>query len=356
MAIQAPIHPDVALNLALAVIASSEAPLLLLDGGLAVIAASTSFCRSFAVNILDVEGKVIFDLGNGEWNTARLKSLLSATTSGQAQIDAYEIDLKCKGADTRRLVLRAQKLEYGSPDQVRILLTISDVTDARASERLKDQLVQEKTVLLQEVQHRVANSLQIIASVLLQSARKVNSDESRGHLHDAHNRIMSIAAVQKQLADTSGGSVELRPYFTQLCQSIGASMIGDHKQISLEVESDERKVSANESVSLGLVVTELVINALKHAFPIGRKGVVRVGYQTRGLDWTLSVADDGVGMPDGPLAKAGLGTSIVEALAHQLQAEVTLTRLTPGTAIALAHSQISAMNSIGAQRSVSTAL
>ncbi|WP_281409849.1 histidine kinase dimerization/phosphoacceptor domain -containing protein [Methylobacterium sp. BTF04] len=90
------------------------------------------------------------------------------------------MDLDRPGRGVRRLVLKAQKLEYRDPENVRLLITVADVTDARAAEKLKDDLVREKAVLLQEVQHRVANSLQIIASVLMQSARTVNSDESSG--------------------------------------------------------------------------------------------------------------------------------------------------------------------------------
>ena len=75
-----------------------------------------------------------------------------------------------------------------------------DVTDARIAEKLKDDLLKEKAVLLQELQHRVANSLQIIASVLMQSARRVQSDEARTHLQQAHQRVMSVASLQHHLA------------------------------------------------------------------------------------------------------------------------------------------------------------
>src|SRR3546814_3604496 len=118
-------------------------------------------------------------------------------------------------------------------------------------------------ILLQELQHRVANSLQIIASVLMQSARRVQSEEARGHLHDAHNRVMSIATLQQQLAASRLGDVELRGYFTQLCESLGALMIHDHDQLSIAVTADSSSVNADISVILGLIVTELVINALR---------------------------------------------------------------------------------------------
>jgi two-component sensor histidine kinase len=147
---------------------------------------------------------------------------------------------------------------------------------------------------------------------------------------------MSVAALQHQLAMSSVGDVELRGYFTELCQSIGASMIPDREMLTLTVEADEGSATADVSVSLGLVVTELVINALKHAFPDGRSGRIVVGYNSRGPEWTLSVSDNGVGMATGTApAKAGLGTSIVQALAKQLRAEISIANTDPGTSISL---------------------
>ena len=115
----------------------------------------------------------------------RLRSLLSATLSGLAKIDRYEMDLSRDQKEPLCLVLKAQKLAYGNSRQPRLLLTISDVTQARIAEKLKDDLLLEKdtllrdrAILLQEIQHRVANSLQIIASVLMLSARKVQSEET----------------------------------------------------------------------------------------------------------------------------------------------------------------------------------
>ena len=96
--------------------------------------------------------------------------------------------------------------------------------------------------------------------------------------------------------------------------------------------------TADVSVSLGLIVTELVINALKHAFPPGRGGSIVVGYQSNLPDWALTVSDNGVGMPQGSVpAKAGLGTSIVEALAKQVGATVEVSDTDPGTKVSIVH-------------------
>ncbi len=331
-------------SLALAMISYSDAPLLLLDGDLGVIAASKSFCLAFHIEPASVVGQTIFELGDGRWNLPRLRSLLTATASGQAAIDAYEMDLRGEGRSTRRLVIKAQKLDYADAAATRVLVTVSDVTDARLAEKVKDDLLRQKAILLQEVQHRVANSLQIIASVLLQSARTVQSEETRSHLNDAHNRVMSIATVQKQLASSARGEVELKPYFEQLCQSLGASMIRDHHRQTIAVGGDKSQVEADVSISLGLIVTELVINALKHAFPDGRPGKITVDYHSEGPNWTLAVGDNGVGMPVSPANNpGGLGTSIVEALSRQLEARVRVSDAHPGTMVSVIHSQIAAV-------------
>ena len=335
---EAPNPSSLDLDLAMAVVASSHAPVLLLDENRVVVGASQAFCDAFGIGSSTIAGREFASLGDGEWAIPQLHSLLKATASGFAEVKNYEFDLKREGRVPRSLIVNAHKLNYGEGRDVRLLLAISDVTDARLAEKMNDDLIRDKGVLLRELQHRVANSLQIIASVLLQSAKKVQSEEARGHLRDAHHRVMSVAVIQKQLAVASVDRVSLRPYLTQLCESIGASMIHDHDKVRLDVTSDESRVNADVSVSLGLVVTELVINALKHAFPEGRQGKIMVDYGSEGDAWTLAVSDDGVGMPALPgVAKPGLGTNIVQALAKQLDARITVLDGTPGTAILLEH-------------------
>lgn len=323
-------------GLALAVIASSNAPVLLLDDGLTIIAASDTFCDTFAIDPARTAGRRLSELGGGEWGVPQLGSLLKATAAGAAEIASYEMDLARPGQLTRCLVINARKLDYFDADNVRLVVSAADVTNARINDKLKDDLLHEKAILLQELEHRVANSLQIIASVLMQGARKVRSEKARGQLRDARNRVMSIATMQRQLAVSRLGDVVLRDYFTDLCDSIGASMISDHDQLTLAVKVDGSVIPADESVSLGLIVTELVINALKHAFPRHRKGEIKVDYRSEGRAWTLSVRDTGVGMPAGPAgAKPGLGTGIVEALSRQLGAAVRHEPAGPGTLVSI---------------------
>lgn len=328
-------------TLSFALVASASTPLLLLDGALAVVAASLTFCRAFGIDPAEVKGRSVFALGRGEWDLPRLRSLLTATMSGGAEIEAYEMDLLRAGEVPRHLVFNAHRLDYDDRDGARLLLAVEDRTQARAHEKQMDDLAREKVVLFKELQHRVANSLQIIAAVLMQSARTTKSDETRGHLHDAHHRLMSVAAIQRQLAASPLGEVALKPYLTQLCASIAASMIHDHALLQLEVIADGSSVSSDTSISLGLIVTELVINALKHAYPQHRRGKITVGYRSVADGWTLCVTDDGVGMSQGTGSAApGLGTAIVQALAKQLHGSVLVADTAPGTRVTISRSTL----------------
>lgn len=323
----------------MALVFSSATPLLLIDADLAVIAASGSFCSAFGLDPDQVVGKPMSALGGGEWAAPQLRSLLRATAAGHAAITAYEFDLVRPGRPTRCLIVNAHMLDYTESQGVLIVLAVTDVTDARRIEKQKDDVVREKQVLMLELQHRVANSLQIIASVLLQSARKVQSDEARSHLKDAHHRVMSIATLQRQLASAKSGDVVLKTYFADLCDSIGASMIYDHNLLTLTPIVDDTVTSSEVSVSLGLIVTELVINSLKHAFPDrAAPGTITVEYWSRPTGWRLSVEDNGVGMPgDEATSQPGLGTGIVEALSRQLDATVSISDTAPGTRVAIIH-------------------
>jgi two-component sensor histidine kinase len=337
-----PLPNETVTSLAMALVESSKAPLLLLDDEVMVIGASGSFCNTFNLDPATITNRRLADLGDGEWDVPQLNSLLRATIAGAAEIDAYEMDLIREGKATCRLILSAHKLEYFDTEKVRVVLAATDVTATRLAEKQKDDLVREKHVLLQELQHRVANSLQIIASVLMQSAKRVQSEETRVHLHDAHSRVMSIAMLQKQLAITQLESVELKSYLADLCRSISASMIDDPERLILETIVDETTTNSDVSVSMGLVVTELVINAIKHAFSDHTaRGKITVSFAADDGAWLLSVSDDGAGMPVGKKrGKPGLGTGIVEAWSKQLDASVTIADANPGTRVEVRHGRV----------------
>jgi chemotaxis protein methyltransferase CheR len=329
-----------------AIVDTVREPLLVLDQDLRVIAASRSYYSVFKVTPEDTQGRLLFALGDGQWDIPKLRVLLETIIPEHGVMEDYEVKHDFPNLGHRTMCLNARQVFYAEGSRTNILLGIEDVTRHRALEREKDELLQEKEVLLDEMQHRIANSLQIIASIILLKANKVDSEETRVHLQDAHKRVMSVAAVQQQLhASGTIGSIEMGPYLSRLCETLATSMIGDNRPVSIKVMCEGGSATSRQAESLGLIVTELVMNALKHAFPPDKiDGRITIAYEVDGTDWKLSVADNGIGKPDGILAqsKTGLGTGIIKALAQQLSATVVTLADPKGTTVSITHATYAA--------------
>jgi two-component sensor histidine kinase len=332
--------------LAHAIVDTVREPLVVLDQDLRVIAASRSFYLTFKVNADRTQGKLLYDLGDGQWDIPKLRVLLGKILPEQGAMENYEVEHDFPGIGRRTMLLNARKVFYEAGTHSTILLGIEDVTEKRTLENQKDDLIREKQVLLDELEHRVVNSLQIIASIIMLKARAVESEETRRHLEDAHNRVISVATVQKHLHGSVANSmIEMGPYLATLCTALAQSMIGDNRPVSIKFNGTGGHCTRRDAESIGLIVTELVINSLKHAFDETTKdGDIRVSYDVSGTDWQLAVSDNGSGKPDGVFAqpKTGLGTGVIKALARQLDAQVVTVSGALGTTVSVTHATFAA--------------
>ena len=333
-------------TLAQAIVNTIPEPFVVLDHEFRVLSASRSFYETFKVDPENTLGVMLYALGDGQWDIPALRELLETIIPERAEMDGFEVEHDFPNVGHRTMLLNARKVIYDDTTKTTILLAFTDVTSRRAIEKEKadlleqtEELLRQKRVLLQEMQHRVANSLQIIASILLLKARAVTSEETRGHLKDAHQRVMSVAAVQQHLHASDGiDEIEAGAYLSELCASLGSSMIGESQPMTITVKADEGKIGSDKAVSLGLVVTELVINAIKYAFPtIKADALILVTYEVRGGDWKLVVSDNGVGRSaESTVAKnPGLGTAIVKALVTQLEAQIETTTGPTGMSVSI---------------------
>lgn len=332
-------------TLAQAIVNTIPEPFLVLDEEFRVLAASRSFYQTFKVDPEQTQGSLLYALGNGQWDIPALHLLLETVIPEKTAMDGFEVDYNFPTIGHRTMLLNARKVIYDHSNATTILLAFTDITARRLIEREKEELLErtedllrQKDVLLREMEHRVANSLQIIASILLIKARSVISEETRRHLQDAHQRVMSVAEVQRHLHTSTGlDEIEVGSYLSKLCSSLAASMIGEDHAIVVNVVTQGGRIGSQKAVSLGLIVTELVLNAIKHAFPPKMTGArILVTYDTDGSAWELVVSDNGIGKAESDTSSAGLGTAIVEALVKQLEAQTKITTGISGTVVSVA--------------------
>lgn len=321
-----------------AIIGTIREPMIVLGDDLRVIVASASFYKTFNTSAEDTLDKLFHELGNGQWDVPLLRTMLEEVISRRENLDSYEVTHDFEDIGTRTMVINAREIVYKN-DIKKMLVSIHDITDRRKVEEDKDRLMKQKDTLLLEMRHRIANSLQLIASVILLKAGSVKSEESRLHLQDAHERILSIATVQRNLDPVGDDhAVPVVEYLTTLCASIAKSMVGGRKPITIEVRGGSGTVSPDEAISMGLITTELVINALKHAFP-GNEGEIKISFDSDSTGWKLAIADDGIGLTAAKTEDTtdGLGSSIVESLANQLNAIVKRESPGRGTLVTIIH-------------------
>lgn len=189
--------------------------------------------------------------------------------------------------------------------------------------------LKEREVLLQEIQHRVKNNLQVISSLMNLQVRHVANAPAREALVDCLARIDSIALIHEKLdQSTDSANVPFSEYTEGLAINVFQALGVSPDNVHLQLDLGTVLLAVDRAVSCGLILNELITNALKHAFPAGRSGVVRIELRQVAGEVRLTIGDDGVGMPDEiDLAKTKtLGMQLVATLVEQLDGEIRIAR------------------------------
>jgi two-component sensor histidine kinase len=196
-------------------------------------------------------------------------------------------------------------------------------------------LAAEREVLLREVNHRVGNSLQIIASLLHLQASSSSQDDVKAALTNAMGRVAAVAQVHRRLYTSHDlKSVLLNQYLEALLEDLRRSAEGN-KMSRLTVKAEAIEIDPDRAVAIGIIVNELVMNAVKYAYPVGA-GPIHVELKAIGDDLLLSIADDGVGLNvKADPRSTGMGQRIVSAMASKLDASVERDPAHSGTRIVL---------------------
>ena len=313
-----------------------RAGILVLERDLTIRFANRSFCRTFAVASKDIVGRKLYEIGDGQWAIPKLRASLETVISRRKTIEAFEVEDVFPPIGRRIMALSARKVYRRGNKKPQILLAIQDVTERVRLEREHAAAHARIGMLLQELTHRVKNSLQFIAATVMIEARRHKGDEGKAALERISHRITALGELYSKLSEAETvEAVDAATYLDALCRDLIASV---HREggvsIILKTDIESELLPTDRAIPIGLIVNELVTNAVKYAFPGEAKGTVLVRLKRAPGELRLTVADDGQGV-DPRRVDSGTGGRLVEGFAQQLGGQVERESDSRGTTVRL---------------------
>jgi two-component sensor histidine kinase len=249
----------------------------------------------------------------------------------------------------RRLTLAAEAYSRGDlaarpklagPVEIRDLTVMFNemATRITGGERELREAIETREAMMREIHHRVKNNLQIVTSLLNLQAKAVQGESAQRAFNDIQTRVRALALVHRYLYESEDlQSVNLGAFLKELAASLQLSYGISQEQVAIEIDADEVWDVSDRAVPLALFMTETMSNALKHAFPQGRQGVIRIALKpVQGSVVRFSVEDNGIGLTEAQTAaegaQASLGMSLIKAFARQVDGKLTISG-PPGTSV-----------------------
>ena len=277
----------------------------------------------------DALGKQIEELGF-ELSTRNACEYLTKKSEGSEQRPvSLQVDLHTKSSGVRSLVVTLQYIELGR-EQCGLII-MQDVTELIQAEKLREKSLAEKEILLKEIHHRVKNNLQVISSLLYLQSLKLQDEQAREIFRESQNRVKSMALIHEQLYQTKDfAKVDFAEYLRTLANMIAESYNEPPSIIEVQIDAEKLHVSIDAAVPAGLIVSELVTNSLKYAFPETAemaeksKEIAILAQKTSDNEIILTVRDNGIGLNvERPLdSPKTLGLRLVKLLTEQLHGSI----------------------------------
>lgn len=184
-----------------------------------------------------------------------------------------------------------------------------------------------------EVDHRVKNTLQLISSIVLLQGRRAADESARAALRAVQQRVAAVSVSHRHVRwDDESEQVEVAPLVREIVGDLAGS--AGREGVAIDLDLEAFSIPGHQAAPVALLVSEMVGNALRHAYPEGRGGRVRVGLHRAGDGFELSVADDGVGIPEGG-PPTGFGLTVAQLMAQQLRGRLTTDVAQPGVRLSV---------------------
>ena len=266
-------------------------------------------------------GSPIIDLLKNHISPQRYKNQLQFFQRAfQGVQQQFELPLVDKNGDEVWYQMFVNPVSYGD-DHEELSCIAYEITDRKEIDQQIRSTLKEKEILLQEVHHRVKNNLQVISSMLNLQRRFIDDPKMLDILEESQNRISTMSFIHESLYQNSDfSSIGFAEYLKRLTQNL----IHSYSRVSANVELtcilDDVQIDLKQAIPCGLIVNELVSNALKYAFPGKRGGAIELRVEEKGQDIEIEVSDNGVGLPDDFdfETNESLGVYLVQALTDQL--------------------------------------
>jgi PAS domain S-box-containing protein len=274
--------------------------------------------------VIDAEYRIRHVSGEWRWMTGRAVPLLD--THGELRgwvMSNTDITERRRAADQVRIA-EAEREQFFH-ELRRLNTELEERVQARTSELTA--ALREREVLLQEIHHRVKNNLQVISSLMNMQSRKAGGDADRSALEECQTRVETIALIHEQLYQSRDyANVAFSEYTRTLANNVFRTMGAAPGSVALDLAIADVAVPVDKAIPCGLLLNELITNALKHAFPDGRAGELRVELARNGDRIRLAVQDNGVGMPPGLDVRGtrSLGLRLVNTLVRQLRGTLAI--------------------------------
>lgn len=210
-----------------------------------------------------------------------------------------------------------------------VVVTFIDITERKQLEELNLKSLKEKEMLLKEIHHRVKNNMQVISSLLFMQERQVKDEKVRELLRESQNRIRSLALVHEELYRSANlDQIDYSAYLRKIVRQLSESYSVDPTIIRTEIISEKVFLNINKAVPCSLILNELISNAIKHAFPGGRKGIITIDFKFESGNNILIFSDDGIGIADTITFEwtESLGMQLIAGLVKQLNGSIVLDR------------------------------
>ncbi len=256
-----------------------------------------------------------------------------ARLEGRQAFSSYEFRMLTRDGNFRWVEINVVEITWeGAPATLNFF---KDFTERKLIEERLEKSLMEKDLLMRELQHRVKNNLNVVSGLLSLEMDNLSDETAREVFRNAQSRINSMSVIYERLNRSANVTrVDLAPYVRDLIAMLAETYLMDSEKVRITVDIQEVSLDMKRAVPLGLIINELISNAIKYAYPAGNEGDITIDLKVRRENIDLSVADNGVGFPAGfdPLKSESMGLHLVRMLANQIGGRIEFGR-GPGSAV-----------------------